>query len=209
MIAKTSCQHCEQHIEFEVENAGEFVPCPSCGKQTQPILKKSKSVLLEKPKSYGKPVGIVMVLAMAVCVGVWLGSLKGDHLDTPPQRPTVPDSIPKPISPQKQSINEDALWAKHLEEITNHLEEITQRVHDHYNSATEVAYRQAVASKEHFQHLHLMNAIENGASNLELEVMKLRQQQEIQAIEAAHEIRESEWRHEEKEWMEKWQKAHE
>jgi len=42
MIAKTSCQHCGQHIEFEVENAGETVPCPSCGQQTQLLLPKVK-----------------------------------------------------------------------------------------------------------------------------------------------------------------------
>jgi hypothetical protein len=35
MIAKTSCQHCGIHIEFEVENANQFVSCPSCGKQTR------------------------------------------------------------------------------------------------------------------------------------------------------------------------------
>ena len=42
MITKSSCQHCGQHIEFEAENAGEFVPCPSCGKQTRLLLPASK-----------------------------------------------------------------------------------------------------------------------------------------------------------------------
>jgi hypothetical protein len=38
MIARTSCQHCGVNIEFEAENAGETVPCPSCGKQTRLLL---------------------------------------------------------------------------------------------------------------------------------------------------------------------------
>lgn len=38
MIAKTSCQHCGVHIEFETENDGEFVACPSCGHQTRLLL---------------------------------------------------------------------------------------------------------------------------------------------------------------------------
>jgi len=35
MIAKTSCQHCGIHIEFETENAQENVPCPLCGGKTE------------------------------------------------------------------------------------------------------------------------------------------------------------------------------
>lgn len=29
---KTSCLHCGGHIEFDVDNDGEIVPCPHCGK---------------------------------------------------------------------------------------------------------------------------------------------------------------------------------
>jgi predicted RNA-binding Zn-ribbon protein involved in translation (DUF1610 family) len=35
MIAKTSCQHCGIHIEFETDNAQENVPCPLCGGKTE------------------------------------------------------------------------------------------------------------------------------------------------------------------------------
>jgi hypothetical protein len=51
MITKTSCQHCGVHIEFEMENAGETVPCPSCGKQTRLLLpsKPADSELPAKP----------------------------------------------------------------------------------------------------------------------------------------------------------------
>ena len=44
MIAKTSCQHCGIHIEFEVENANQFVPCPSCGKQTRLLMAGSATI---------------------------------------------------------------------------------------------------------------------------------------------------------------------
>jgi transcription elongation factor Elf1 len=33
MIAKCSCPHCGQHIEFEVENVGVVAPCPTCGNE--------------------------------------------------------------------------------------------------------------------------------------------------------------------------------
>jgi len=48
MIAKTKCQHCGVHIEFEAENDGAFVPCPSCGKQTR-LLLPSKPVKSSVP----------------------------------------------------------------------------------------------------------------------------------------------------------------
>lgn len=38
MIAKCPCQNCGINIEFEVEGAGQFCPCPSCGKQTRLLL---------------------------------------------------------------------------------------------------------------------------------------------------------------------------
>jgi hypothetical protein len=38
MIAKTSCQHCGIHLEFDAESANQFISCPSCGQQTRLIL---------------------------------------------------------------------------------------------------------------------------------------------------------------------------
>lgn len=52
MIAKASCQHCGVHIEFEAENDGEFVACPSCGQQTKLIVPSSKPAA---PKTEPKP----------------------------------------------------------------------------------------------------------------------------------------------------------
>jgi Zn finger protein HypA/HybF involved in hydrogenase expression len=42
MIAKTSCQQCGVHIEFEVEDAGQIVSCPSCGQQTSLLMPNRK-----------------------------------------------------------------------------------------------------------------------------------------------------------------------
>ena len=49
MIAKTSCQLCGQHIEFEVENAGETVACPSCGQQTRLLLPSKPATVQPAP----------------------------------------------------------------------------------------------------------------------------------------------------------------
>jgi len=38
MIAKCPCEHCGVNIEFEAENAGETVSCPSCEQQTNLII---------------------------------------------------------------------------------------------------------------------------------------------------------------------------
>jgi hypothetical protein len=43
VLAKTSCQHCGIHIEFEAEEANRFAPCPSCGKQTRLLLPQSQT----------------------------------------------------------------------------------------------------------------------------------------------------------------------
>jgi hypothetical protein len=45
MLTKTTCQHCGQHLEFDVEQANQFIACPSCSKQTRLLL----------PASGGKP----------------------------------------------------------------------------------------------------------------------------------------------------------
>jgi predicted RNA-binding Zn-ribbon protein involved in translation (DUF1610 family) len=38
MIEKCPCQQCGVNIEFEIENANQFVPCPSCGKETRLLM---------------------------------------------------------------------------------------------------------------------------------------------------------------------------
>jgi Zn-dependent protease with chaperone function len=35
LLAKCSCAHCGNHLEFPLEGAGAIVPCPHCGQQTQ------------------------------------------------------------------------------------------------------------------------------------------------------------------------------
>lgn len=52
MISKTSCQHCGQHIEFDVESADSFTACPSCNRQTRLLIQqKPKSFKLAEPKT--------------------------------------------------------------------------------------------------------------------------------------------------------------
>jgi hypothetical protein len=42
MITKISCQHCDQNIEFEAEDASDFIHCPSCGKQSRRFMPGTK-----------------------------------------------------------------------------------------------------------------------------------------------------------------------
>lgn len=48
MIQKTSCQHCGQHIEFEVETANQIEACPNCGKQTRLFTANAKGFKPER-----------------------------------------------------------------------------------------------------------------------------------------------------------------
>jgi hypothetical protein len=98
----------------------------------------------------------------------------------------------KPIPASEQPANQAA-------EAQRRIDESVRRAIEHYNSASEVAYRREIETKEHFQHLERMNAIKSGATDLELEVMKLRQQQQIQFMENAHAVKEAEWERQEHE----------
>lgn len=33
-LTKCKCQHCNQNIEFDSDNAGATIPCPNCGMET-------------------------------------------------------------------------------------------------------------------------------------------------------------------------------
>jgi len=48
MTAKCPCQQCGVNIEFDVEQANQFVACPSCGNQTRLLLPSSKPAIKEK-----------------------------------------------------------------------------------------------------------------------------------------------------------------
>ena len=204
MIAKCSCQHCNGHIEFDAQHAGQTADCPHCGLGTVLFIPPPPQVHAQPTKSKSRVglVKILLILAVAVCLGAWLASKLEDkqvkHLTGPP----APDFVPEYIPPQKQAANQNAEEEKHIAEAV-------QRVTDHHNSASEVAYRQKIATKEHFQHLERMNAIESGKSDVALEVMKLRQQEEIKALEDAHAITEADWKRQEEEWDKAWWKAHE
>jgi hypothetical protein len=87
------------------------------------------------------------------------------------------------------------------------IEETKQRAIDHYNSASEVAYRKELEIKEHYDHLSVMNYIETGASQSDIDALKLRQQVELEGIKNRHEMREIEWQKEEDKWIAEHSKA--
>lgn len=76
MIAKTSCQHCGQHIEFEVENAGETAPCPSCGQQTRLLLPSKPATGQPAPVKKNKNSQSILIIVGTV-VGILVVCLIG------------------------------------------------------------------------------------------------------------------------------------
>jgi DNA-directed RNA polymerase subunit RPC12/RpoP len=60
MIAKTSCQHCGIHIEFEAEQAGGMVVCPGCNRET--ALRIDKQTHKAQPPR-GRPLSPMTVCA--------------------------------------------------------------------------------------------------------------------------------------------------
>jgi len=72
MIAKCSCQHCRNHIEFEAEHTGAVVPCPHCGKET--TLGPPKLQVNQYGEKIAKKSGSLkrMVLIAGSAVGVFI-----------------------------------------------------------------------------------------------------------------------------------------
>jgi rRNA maturation protein Nop10 len=52
MIAKCPCQQCGTNIEFEIENDGEFIDCPACGKQTRLLLPVAQRISEDDHETY-------------------------------------------------------------------------------------------------------------------------------------------------------------
>lgn len=76
MTAKTSCQQCGVHIEFEVENAGETVPCPSCGQQTTLLLPSKPATGQPAPvktKQNSQPMLIIVSTVAGILVVCLIG----------------------------------------------------------------------------------------------------------------------------------------
>lgn len=71
MILKCPCQQCGTNLEFEAEQLGQFITCPSCEKQTRLLDRAPGNSFLEQldaplPLTAGKPVaaqGAAMVTA--------------------------------------------------------------------------------------------------------------------------------------------------
>lgn len=105
------------------------------------------------------------------------------------------------ISAVEHSEKEDfnVAFARHLEEITN-------RVAEHYNSAEETAYRKEIETKKHFNHLRIMNEIQNGSGDAT--ELRVKFDAELKEIEDAHSAKEAEWQKDEDKWDAEWRKNH-
>jgi hypothetical protein len=83
LLAKCSCAHCGNHIEFPVEAAGAEVECPHCGRPTElnllapPAPESSKPSAADLVAAFGGPIprtrvspfyriGLVLVTVMMV-----------------------------------------------------------------------------------------------------------------------------------------------
>lgn len=56
MIVKCNCNHCSAHLEFDSENAGQVIACPTCGMETTlyvppPLPVPQIEKLIQKPSS--------------------------------------------------------------------------------------------------------------------------------------------------------------
>jgi hypothetical protein len=68
MITKCNCQHCGQHIEFEAEGAGQFYPCPNCGKQTRLLMPSLASKAPARRKSGAAKWWMIAIAAVILVI---------------------------------------------------------------------------------------------------------------------------------------------
>jgi hypothetical protein len=192
--SKCNCQYCNGHIAFPAKMAGQSINCPHCHLETLLFIPTKLSA---KPKPQTAAITIVIMLAATIGFIIWKQS-KAQPPAEPAPRPT-PNIAPQPAPIPEPAINHDADDAKKL------IAERVQSATDHYNSAGEVFYRKNLETEEHFQHLEMMNHIQRGDSDLELEIIKLRHQEKILSMQAAHATTEAEWQRQEDEYFKKLQ----
>src|ERR1019366_10444336 len=178
--SKCKCQHCNGHIAFPSEAAGQMVECPHCHLETQLFIPPAtvplkQSAPVRKNNMLGLAVALVVVIiAIIASVAVYKKSANGfASVQLPDIKPKA--SMPVPVLTNEENIPIPKRRVSQAEATQKLIDESVQRVKDHYNSAEEVAYRKELETKEHFNHLRRMNAIESGMSDLQLEVMKLNQ----------------------------------
>lgn len=70
MTADTTCEHCGQPLEYEVENADQITPCPSCGKDTQLSKPVAEAILIAPPKKWKMDRKILWCLAAGLPLAV-------------------------------------------------------------------------------------------------------------------------------------------
>ena len=120
MIVKSSCQHCGIHIEFDAESANEFVPCPSCGKQTRLLLPRNKPPspptaaipdlnIQARLKIFFGVVVTIIILGIAISFALAWTSHKNNQLILP--EPTIATPKQQPLSAEERSSRENILKA--------------------------------------------------------------------------------------------------
>ena len=94
LLAKCSCTHCANHIQFPIEAAGTLVDCPHCGAPTELSLLAAPSLPADKPSAaelvaaFGGPlrrtsvsvfyqIGLVLVAGMMILLPVIYVALVG------------------------------------------------------------------------------------------------------------------------------------
>ena len=206
MIAKCSCQYCDGHIAFPSEAAGQMVECPHCHLETRLFI--PPTIVPLTPAHLGKTQNIklglvvalvVVLIAIIASVVVYKKSANG-FVDVQLSDNNPKSSMPVSIQTNEEYITVQKSRVSQAEALQKYIDESVQRVKDHYDSVEEVYYRKALETKKHFNHLKIMDAIEYGRSNLQLEVMKLNQDEEIRAMEAIHAAKEAEWQRKEDKW---------
>jgi len=196
---KCNCQFCNGHIAFPEDMAGQSISCPHCKLETLlyvPHWPTSTPKKRTRSKCYIGLIVFFFVFIVTACLILLIRPKAKDHLvETVPVQP-IPEAVPDSTTTSNSAPEHGANQA---DDLQRRIDAAVQRATEHYNSASEVAYRREVETKLHFQHLERMNAIKSGATDLELEVMKLRHQEAIQAMESTHAIKEAEWQREESE----------
>jgi hypothetical protein len=87
MIANCACPHCGQKIEFELEDSGSVVPCPTCEKEFTFAVPAVAQPVAVKPQMPNEPtptelkVGAKLTIRSRMMNCVFKGTTDGYHID--------------------------------------------------------------------------------------------------------------------------------
>jgi|SRR6185312_1958262 len=90
-LVKCKCQHCNQSLEFEADRAGETVPCPNCGMDTQLFIPQtgrlpepSKNASTFSAGKISALAGGILLLAIAIILLIVFARLTDDGTNNGP-----------------------------------------------------------------------------------------------------------------------------